>query len=231
MKDLKDYRKKDLGWYTFGNIIIMTLFGNSSISNSLLYIFNSAKNTNTFDYSGIISVLTNTVVLTIFSSFIFMLVFILDSVIPSSFKEKLVFIFADRPMRTIFTTIRSTDQDDRFSQKQVQEQYAEIYKKIDTNEDIKQSAYWYNIYHKYRNESIIYNSNRDYFLSRDLFIQSIIVLIIYIILLLLNILNFSQIYISYIILLIILTNISSRNKSKKVAYNVIAYDINNSTRN
>ena len=56
MKDLKDYRKKDLGWYTFGNIIIMTLFGNSSISNSLLYNSNSAKNTNTFDYSGIISV-------------------------------------------------------------------------------------------------------------------------------------------------------------------------------
>lgn len=91
MKNLKEYRDKELKWFLFANILLM-------IISSGLLVFGE-----TIDswIKGVSSVLN----VTVFSSAIYILTFVFDSVVPSRVKVFLVFLWRKQPSATIFTDL------------------------------------------------------------------------------------------------------------------------------
>ena len=83
----------------------------------------------------------------------------------------------------------------------------------------------YIIYNNYKNESKILIANRDFLLSRDLTIITIMLIIIYFILIGLKIIVFSKTIVTVMLIELIVSNISMRGKATRLAYNVISEDI------
>mgnify|MGYP005776032037 CR=1 FL=1 len=85
---------------------------------------------------------------------------------------------------------------------------------------------WYRIYHRYRDIPMIFVSNRDYLLCRDLYISTIIIFICYVISCsFLSVFNWNIEAVLYLIFMILVTNISAHFKGKRFVINVLAYDL------
>ncbi len=214
MKNLKDYRDKELKWFLLANILLMI------ISSGLLIFGETADSW----IKGLSSALN----VTVFSSAIYILTFIFDSVVPSHVKVFLVFLWRKQPSATIFTDMERKFSDNRFTLDDVQKKYANIYETI-TGKPPKydQTALWYEIYNRNRDNTIVFGSNRDYLLLRDMHAQTIMLIIVYISLShITDIIAFSKEYILYLTLMTILLNISARVQGKRLMYNVLSVDIN-----
>ena len=212
MADLKLYRTNELKWYLLANVLLLLL---SSSNNIIARLFTA---------EGIaweaVSAFLQTALLSTFS---YVIVFILDSLPSTELKDKIVFLWNKKPSHTIFTTIEKKCKDDRFTCEQIKAKHSEAFQPSNAN---SQTSLWYAIYSKHRGVSMIHASNRDYLLARDLCVQTVLLFLVYLFLCAISKeLSYSLLYIGYLIGMYILTNLATRNKARRFAFNVLAYDI------
>lgn len=110
MNNIKDYRKDELRAYVVGNILVglyaTGLFTPETMNDNVwVTMLNSA----------------------IVSTFLYIYVYMLDTLIPADWKDTLVYLFTGRPGDKIFTRIKEKDIDNRFTKEQAQVKYADIY--------------------------------------------------------------------------------------------------------
>ena len=216
MKNIKEYRQKELRWFLFANIILLLL-------TSKLNLFDYFLDENNEIWENINEILTTTGI----SVFGYIITFILDSLLSSNLKEKIIYWWSNKPSHNIFSKIQSKNKDDRFTFEQAAIKYPDIFAQLKNNINVPQTNLWQKIYNKHRQVTMISVSHEDYLLSRDLCVQTIILFVVYIIICAIfkQIFVFSWTYILYLLIMYVLTNISTRNKSKRFVYNVLAYDI------
>lgn len=218
MKDLKDYRNNELKNYVIGNILLLLFLSGAFVELKKLGI------ENIFDL--IKSVLESALL----SSVIYIYTFILDSIIPGDYKQKLAYFFVGKmPGYTIFSDMKKKLRDDRFTKESILDKYKKIYEKMPNDKKEKmqfENAEWYKIYQAYKNESKIFVANRDFLLCRDMNVITIWLLVLYVTFTLwFNIITFSWNNIIFLFVEIFLTNIAMRGKARRLAYNVISEDI------
>lgn len=211
MKDLKDYRNKELKYYSIACLVVL-LYIEDKNNISLNDIFN--KN---------FSLLLGTSLIYIFS-------FILDSIF--SYKETIIELFGviKLPAKTIFSKIEKGKlKDIRFTRNEVLTKYENIYREIHTDKNKKyeyENSEWYKIYSSNRNESVIFYSQRDFLLCRDIFFNTFFILILYIInIFTLKIFSFHLYYIIFLIFMLFIAFFITHNKALKLVTNVIAFDL------
>lgn len=166
-KNLKSYRNSELKWFLLANILLMLV-----TSGGLKF---DSQDANVFSFiSEIISI-------TAVSSCAYILTFIFDSILPPIFKVKLIFWWKKQPSCTIFTDMLKNLQDNRFTLSTVLEKYNDIYVIIDNlPKGIDQTPYWYSIYERNRSNPIVFGSNRDYLLLRDMHAQMVMLMVVYV---------------------------------------------------
>lgn len=214
MKNLKDYRNNELKWFLLANILLMIISSKCLLFGDTLDSW----------IAGISSVLN----ITVFSSAIYILTFIFDSVIPSQTKVFLVFLWKRQPSCTIFSDMERKFEDNRFTLCDAKKKYAEIYKQIEVKpKNFDQTPLWYEIYNRHRDNTIVFGSNRDYLLLRDMHAQTVILLLVYLFLWAgMSEVAFSREYILYLLCMIVTLNISARVQGKRLMYHVLSVDIN-----
>lgn len=215
MKNLKDYRNNELKWFLFANVLLM-------IISSGMFAFEETMDSWVTGISTLLNI-------TAFSSAIYILTFLFDSVVPSHVKVVLVFLWKKQPSCTIFTDMEKKMRDNRFTLSEAKKKYAKEYEEIqEKSSDFDQTPLWYKIYNRNRDNTIVFGSNRDYLLLRDMHSQTITLLLTYTILCyMLNNVAISWEYILYLLAMIVLLNISAKVKGKRLMYHVLSVDINN----
>lgn len=219
MAELKDYRKKEIPMLLLGNILVLLYFCKS-------FDLNFFSDNGLDGIKLIVSILDSAVL----SSILYVFTIILDGIITSNFKEKLVYLcFGKLPGKTIFTEIKTNNKDIRFSYSDLNELHPEIYENIPQDKK-KRSLYenhvWYKLYSKNKKEDMVFLSNKEYLMFRDMYCINILVLLLYLVLsVILKIVSFDTRYIVFLVVFTVLFNISTRNKAKRLAYNVIASEL------
>ncbi len=219
MKDIKDYRDKELRYLL--------------IANSILFLFctNYVGQLKSFsldrDYIKFIADIVGT---TLISGVLSLIAYLFDSIYSSDLKDILLgFGLIKKPGYTIFTRISDNKlKDDRFTNAQVKEKYQTILQGLPSNKKEKQkyeNSVWYFIYSKYRDSTMILVSQRDFLLCRDLYISTITFLTLYLIGILAGLASFSIEFLLYLIILSVVLNIAAHTKASKFVTNVIAIDI------
>jgi len=213
MTDIKDYRNSELKNYVIGNILLVLYF-----SGMFSKIFSEDVNSNLDIWSIVIES-------ALISSIIYIYVFLLDSMIPGNIKQKIAYFHIGKlPGYTIFTKMKQSVRDDRFTQADVMQKYNQIYANMPTDRKEREkyeNAQWYRLYRDCKNENKILIANRDFLLCRDITIITLMLLIIYMMLSCLKIMMFSKIIVEIMGVELIVSNISMRGKAKRLAYNVI----------
>lgn len=221
MNNIKEYRDKELKLYMIANLLLI-------LATSKIIFYDEI--TGNIDYIKTIIDFFN---ISLISGFISVITFLLDSIYSSNIKLKLLNIFdlIHSPGENIFTNLFNNNyKDNRINYNDAILVYSEIknnMENMDKNDKRKyENSEWYKIYHEHRNVDMIWYSNKDYLLCRDLFIASINIIVIYFIFSkIFRLIVFSNIYFISITILAILSNISAHSKAKRMAYNVIAYDL------
>lgn len=219
-EDLKDYRNNELNSFVIGNALIILLF--SGFWDKLF--FSSTELT----FLTLLQTLFSSAV---FSSIIYVVVFISDSILSQGLKNKLIWLFTGRPGDNIFTNIRKNSTDFRFTSEQALDAYSAIYREIDQVEgDNKkrrriENSSWYKIYKKYERHPQIHHSQRDFLLCRDMTSMTIVISICYIIMQRYRGEKISFKLIGFLFFEFVITWYAAYNKSKAFAYNVIAHDL------
>ncbi len=223
-EDLKDYREKELRSYYIGNILIL-LF---SLKGFNEFFFQNSINNNKYNDSPvtlIIAFLTSTFI----SSIVYIYLFIFDSLVASNVKTAICNLWFKLPGETIFEKTRNKNIDKRFTKEMMKTKYQDIYSKLDElhgkeKNDFSNAA-WYRIYKLHKEEAMIHGANRDYLLCRDMCFSTLCIVLIYLLLAGIGFSIFSTKYLSFLFIEIVLTNITMQNKAKRLAFNVIAADI------
>lgn len=214
---MKDYISNELKSYIVA--IIMVYFVLSNDIHNL-----------TSTQLGATELLLNLMGSALFSSSIYIFTFVLDSVYGSSLKEKLLFGPSRKPGETIFETILGGNT--QLSCEDIINNYWDIYWGMPKGKRecaLYQNQQWYNIYKQYKDDEhakSIASSAKEYRLCRDIFISTINVTAIYLILCCTSQkVHFVYDYICVLVIVAVLSNISARNKAKRLVYNVIIHDI------
>lgn len=221
MNNIKDYRNKELKLYMIANVLIILATSENISYNEI---------TGNTDYIKKIIELLN---ISLISGFMSIITFLLDSLYSSNIKSKLLNLFdiIPEPGERIFSNIFSNKyKDHRIDINDARIEYNDIkvgmQSLIKKEKKIYENTQWYKIYHKYRNQDMIFISNKDYLLCRDIYIATINIIILYLLFSkIFKIINFSNIYFISILILAVISNISAHGKSKRKVYNVIAYDL------
>lgn len=216
MNDIKSYREKELKMYIIACIFVLICITQD-------FSLDKAE----VDLIINISKVLNTVLA---SSSIFIFVFISDSLFSSDIKQKIVTLFGiiKMPGNVIFDQIKDKCKDDRFTKEEVMIVYKNIYDDMpsDKKESNKyQNSKWYKIYSKHRDVSIVFISNRDYLLCRDMVFATIMLSFLYLIGTALDLFDFSITYLGFLGIMIVINIYATHLKARRFAYNVIAYDI------
>lgn len=219
---MKDYRKNELKNYVIGNILVIILFSGVL---DLIY----AHLGNDIDVlKNAVSTLLGSALL---SSVLYIYVYILDSMVPSKFKDAFVYFLSGRPGDTIFEKILSPGVDARFTSDDAKEKYKVFYAELNQLTDKKkrgrlQNSKWYSIYQSLETNETVRLSQQDFLLNRDMCIISIVILFLYVVLSLLSSgFAINKIVVWWLIIEIIITKIAAMSKAKRFALNVIAKDI------
>jgi hypothetical protein len=217
LKNIKEYRQKELQWFLFANIILLLL-------TSKINLFDYLTDENKEIWKNISEIFTTAGI----SVFGYIITFILDSLLSSNIKDKIIYWWDNKPSHNIFSKIQTKNKDDRFTFQQAENKYTDIFNQLKENKNLPQTNLWYKIYSKHRQVTMIAVSHEDYLLSRDLCVQTLILVLIYAIICIIfkQTFIFSWTYILYLLAMYGVTNISTRNKAKRLVYNVLAYDIN-----
>ena len=221
LENIKSYRENELRNYVLANLLIIIMF-----TDSLKQIYLS-------DNDLTISIL-KTISFTFLSSIIYIFVFIIDGLIPSNYKDRLIFIKKNRlPGFTVFTDIKTNKISDiRFSNDKILEIHNKIYKDLDSkkftvSEKKKfENEKWYELYIENKNNEMIITSQRDYLLTRDIYISTISIIVLYLFFSrVINSINFEWPILIYFLVMICVTNIVTRIKVKKFVLNVLALSV------
>lgn len=226
MDNIKDYRDKELKSYFIGNILIL-LFSSPRLK-YLFFLINLTEQSDTI-VNVVLEIILAIISTGIISSIIFIYLFILDSIVSAKIKTFICNLWRKQPGEVIFDKIFKKNIDKRFIKEDVIKNYASIYGKF-SGLDKKQkclvsNSEWYSIYKEHKDENMIFTSNRDYLLCRDLCFSTFCIICAYILLVIFNYLDFSCKFIIFLALEFIFTNIATRSKSWRFALNVIAADI------
>jgi hypothetical protein len=217
MKNLKNYRNKELSYYIIANIAALLL---------LLDFFHFSQFEDNIQITEIISNILN---VSIISSIIYVFTFIADGLFNSDIKIWL--IGGHSPGEKIFSKIQNGTFDKRFTCEEAQKIYSKIYELLPKEKKDKfvyENAEWYKIYNKYREVKMIMVSNRDFLLCRDIYFSTIVNIIIYLgLTFIFKTIVFDWRYIVYLSVMLILSNFGTRNKGSRFVSNVIALDIAN----
>jgi len=215
LDNLKDYREKEQKMYIVANIFVLILLSD---------LFNLQNN----QYEWL-NVLVKILDSTLLSSSIYIFAFLADALFSSGVKMKLLYFTGHLPGETIFSELKKKNTDLRFTTGQLLAKYKEIFEglPVDKKEKLKyENSQWYKIYNKHRNVSMIFESNRDYLLCRDLYISTLVIIISYLISCnLINVLEFNWTSILYLAIMLIITNVTAHIKGRRFATNVLAYDL------
>ncbi len=221
MNNIKDYREKELKMYIGACIF-------------LFICITKAYRIEVNSYNNIINIV-DIISTTLISSCVYMFAYITDSIFSSSAKDKLVYIFGliRKPAYKIFTDIKNDNiVDDRFTKNDALKKYNDIYRGMPKkNYETYQNTKWYNIYSANRDVPLIYISNRDYLLCRDMYISTIVLMIIYSLGFIIDFYEFSNKYMCFLLFMAIFHLICTHIKAKRFVYNVIVYDLTNSNKN
>lgn len=149
--------------------------------------------------------------------------FILNGLLSSKFKTKLVFWRRNNiyPACRVFTDL--IYEDDRIDNSILVNKHGEL-----PNDPKYQNSLWYQIYKKHEFDPMIFNSHRNYLLSRDLTGLSFVFLLTYsiaasIAFFIINVsINYYILYLFYLIVQYLIISLVGRNLGKRFVCNVIA---------
>lgn len=221
MKDLKDYRERELSLFVIANVLLFL------IAHDFIQI-------DINDLPGSLEVISQVFISAVLSVIAFGFILIVECLFTSKFKENLVYLFGFfgcllLPGCTIFSAIKNKDNDNRFSYDKAAERYKDIYKKLPAEPGARQryeNERWYEIYAKHRDVQIIRSSQRDSLLCRDIYISVLVMIGMYIVTCLSKLVSFNFQYCIFLVLMAVITDIGANRKAVRFAYNVIAYDLN-----
>ena len=219
-KNIKDYREKELKSFAIGNILLILMV--SGILDKIMIITDQSS----------AWVTINTIISSaVFSSLIYIFVFLADSLVPGNIKDKIIWNISGKPGEHIFTDIGEKLRDNRFTKEQANIQYENIYKAIKGKgkksievRNIQNSA-WYRVYKTHESHAQVSVSQRDYLLCRDMCVMTPLMMVGYLFLQWYRHLNVSCEMILLLAVECILLLLIARNKGRRFAYNVIAIDI------
>lgn len=224
MDDIKNYRDKELKLYALANIFviiyiekIITIEGlidsNDKLMTLLVTVINSA----------------------LFLSILYIFVLLFDSIFSANMKTRIIYFWGHLPGETVFSRMKNKVNDIRFTRNQVLEQYKIIYENMPilrTDRYKYENSVWYGIYNKYRENKMVYNSNRDYLICRDMVSSTVVILILYTIFsVVMELIPFKMECIIYLLVMYLVTNIAARVKGKRMVNNVIICDLQNNNEN
>lgn len=223
MKDLKDYRERELPLFVIANVLLFL------IAHNFIKI-------DINDLPGSVEVISQVFISSVLSVIAFGFILMVECLFTSKFKERLVYLFGFfglllLPGCTTFSAIKNKDNDNRFSYDKAAERYKDIYEKLPIEPSARQryeNEHWYEIYAKHRDVQIIRSSQRDSLLCRDVYISTLVMIALYIVVVVVQMVDFRSTYLLFLILMAIITNIGANRKAARFAYNVIAYDITES---
>lgn len=217
LNNIKDYRENELKQYVVANALVFLL----------VHGFIDFANTENIKLvQGIVSLLGTTLL----ASIIYIFTILFDSVIDDKIKNKLVNLFFMKlPGEYIFTEIKNKNKDIRFTTDMALQKYSHIYSAIPINLDERrkyENSQWYKIYNQYREVPMVFISNRNYLLMRDMYVSTMVILVLYIIsCFFFKWLTYEKLFIIYLLGILIITNVATHIKAKRFVYNVIALDI------
>jgi len=218
MNNLKDYRDRELSLYIIANVLIFLI----------VHRFIRVDLT---DIPAATKVLADVFSSVVFSAIAFGFILVVECLFTSEFKENLLYLFGllKMPGSTIFSKIKNKDSDVRFSYQTLKEKYPELYEDLPADKKARlryENEHWYSIYSQCRETSMIYYSQRDWLLCRDIFISTFLMIIMYAIVSILHFATFNPHYTTFLIILLVITAIGANRKAVRFAFNVIAYDLN-----
>lgn len=213
--DIKDYRNKELPSYLIGCTL------------ALLYL-DGRLNMISFaeEHNPYLSILESALI----GSVITIFTYVFDALVSTKAKDWIIFLNKRIPQAgaTIFDDIKKPDFDKRFTAASAEAAYKLIYDNMPVGKRERgryQNEQWNLIYNKYRNEKMIEVSNRDYLMSRDLFISTGLYIIGYLAFCLIAWRTVNARFLVFMLLLIIFTRIGIGNKARALVSNVIAKDL------
>ena len=218
-KDIKTYRDIELKNYVFGNILLILVM--TGLIHRIILAFEEE-----YTWKGLSEFFSSTLI----SATIYIFVFILDSVIPSKVKFKILWPVKGLPGNRIFSEIKRRNCDERFTSQAALAAYADTYRLIESETGKKQrrlieNSVWYKLYLKNESHGQIYSSQRDFLLCRDMAVMTIWISIGYLL-----VCRYLEIDISIKLVSILITEfflvwLSARVKGKRFVYSVIARDL------
>lgn len=213
---MKDYREKELKMYILASVLLLICLTKGY-----------SMKMETGEKIVAIAAVVDT---TLASSCIYMFAYISDAIFSSEIKDKLVSVFGliKKPAYKIFSDIEKKDLDSRFLKEDAIKHYKNIYDNMPKDKeqaDIYQNAKWYKIYSKHRDVAMIYSSNRDYLLCRDMFISTISLSVLYILSIVTKLFEFNKVYLLFLIIMLLVNLLTTHIKARRLVYNVIAYDL------
>lgn len=228
-KNIKDYREKELKYYVIVNSVIILC----SFEIIIDLVNNVVNNNANITFWNIFNFGFGTIV---FTAVFYIVVLFLDSLIAGMYKMKLIWFYKGMPGERIFSEIRDTDSDVRFTKKQVKNLYASVYALIDTITDNSErrkieNDIWYNIFKKHEFEQQVFVSHKDFLLFRDMNAITIWLIICFIGM---RLCFGGKIFCLTLLVLfveLLVTWYIARVKGSRFVYNVIAADIHKNSMN
>lgn len=217
--DFKAYRKKEIPMLILGDILLLIyILG--------IFNFSSFTDENIKWFDLIVTVLNSTIL----SSVLYLFTIVFDGIFNEKIKYKLVYLFFGKiPGETIFTKIKTKNNDIRFTFEELNQKHSEIYDSMPckTKEKyIYENKEWYKLLSKNKENDMVKKSHIESLMYRDLYSCNILVTIIYLLLsVVIKIVTFNVRYILCLLFISILLNIAARNKIKRFVYNVIASEM------
>lgn len=146
---------------------------------------------------------------------------VLNNLITSDFKAKIVFWKIKDPLPGCRIFTKLINKDNRIDIELLKEKYGELPKKPS-----EQNKLWYRIYTKHRFDKMVFETHREFLISRDLTGLSFIFLGLFSII---SIIFFKSnykisIYIVYLLIQYTLISIYSQNRGNRFAKNVLAIE-------
>lgn len=220
MKNLKDYVKDELAKYVLVNCLVLLL-----ISGDL------KMDTGTAEVFSAVNILGGKIFsIAVIVFIMYMYTFIFNSMLTDKWRADLLWFFAPMPGEVIFKDIEEKSADARFTSERARQVFSEIYTELEKFDDSKkrrkyENQEWYRIYSELKEDSMVFYSNREYLLLRDMYISTWFMTGISLILWLCDYIHMTCCSIGFLVVLLLLTNIAARQKSRRFVYNVIAAHI------
>lgn len=218
---MKDYREKEMR-----NLMLVLFFLFLILCTPALDYIKAAEDQS--KYSVLSTILESAIISSVLSN----AVLLLDCLIGSREKDKLVgLFFIPRSGETVFTKIKTGKlKDDRFALSDATKLYQEIIEQLPKGRREKhkfENKHWYSIYLNHQKMGQVSQSQRDYLMCRDLYIETLAFLLLYFLAILVfpNVIALSWRFVLVLVVLICAFNWCTHLKMKRFVYTVIAVDV------